>query len=474
MGLPASQSKGPRYSFRPSNLRAVAARFVRMCQSYNKYFRVGNRDVSHEARSYLSGLVMKAPRKNIERMEEYVKGADYECTQHFVSESPWSHRDVLDQVASDVNAAIGGDDSDFLIDESGFTKKGDRSVGVARQYNGRLGKVDNCQVGVFGALTDGKHVSLVDARLYLPEKWTNDPCRCKQAGIPEEEVVFQTKPELGTAIIDNAKAKGIRFGCVSFDGFYGSVPEFVEGLFQRDIHFVGAVHKDQSVFEDHPNPYLPRRKTGKGRKYTQYQSRKAAVRVDELNNKLATPWHLITIREGTKGHIGVYARRRRVWIWRKGDSQAREVWLVITKDSFTKEVKYFISNFGPNATLTKIVHKAARRYYIERAFQDAKTSLGMANYQVRVWRGWYHHMAMVSLAMLFMLKERILNESDVTLLSCQDIVELLNHYLPRADKSEEAIFKQLEKRHKKRQRSIESAYKKQAERNPELGDNLTK
>ena len=469
MGYPASQTKGPRYSFRPSKLRAVAARFVRMCKDYRVHFRVGNRDVSDEARAYLSGLVMKAPRKNIERMEEYVEGSDYECTQHFVSESPWSHREVLNHVARDVDTAIGGPESDLLIDESGFSKKGDKSVGVARQYNGRLGKVDNCQVGVFGALTDGARVSLIDARLYLPEKWTDDQQRCTKAGIPEDERIFRTKPELGLAIIDNAKVNDIRFGCVSFDGFYGNVPAFIEGLFERGMHFVGAVHKDLPVYEKHPHPFLPRRKTGKGRKHTQYRCREDAVRVDKLDAALTTPWRLITVREGTKGYVGVYARRRRVWIWRKGDSQAREVWLVILKDPFTNEIKYFVSNFGPKATLTHLVRKAARRYYIERAFQDAKTSLGMANYQVRVWNGWHHHMAMVSLAMLFMLKERILNEDDVALLSCQDIVELLDHYLPRADISEEAVLKQLEKRHKKRYKSIESAYKKQNERLPGLG-----
>jgi SRSO17 transposase len=326
---------------------------------------------------------------------------------------------------------------------------------------------------VFGALTDGARVSLIDARLYLPEKWTDDQQRCTKAGIPEDERIFRTKPELGLAIIDNAKVNDIRFGCVSFDGFYGNVPAFIEGLFEREMHFVGAVHKDLPVYEKHPHPFLPRRKTGKGRKHTQYRCREDAVRVDKLDAALTTPWRLITVREGTKGYVGVYARRRRVWIWRKGDSQAREVWLVILKDPFTNEIKYFVSNFGPKATLTHLVRKAARRYYIERAFQDAKTSLGMANYQVRVWNGWHHHMAMVSLAMLFMLKERILNEDDVALLSCQDIVELLDHYLPRADISEEAVLKQLEKRHKKRYKSIESAYKKQNERLPGLG-NLTK
>ena len=474
MGFPASQTKGPRYSFRPSNLRAVAARFLAMCQAYRQHFRVGKRDVSDEARCYLSGLVMKAPRKNIERMEEYVEGSDYECTQHFVSESPWSHRAVLDHVARDVGDAIGGEESDLLLDESGFTKKGTRSVGVARQYNGRLGKVDNCQVGVFGALSDGSRVSLVDARLYLPGEWTSSPERCEAAGIPELERGFNTKPQLALEIVDNARSNGVAFGCVSFDGFYGAVPDFIGGLVERDCYFVGAVHRDQLVYEDDPRPYLPRRKSGKGRKHTRYRSMKRPIRVDELNAQHRARWHLITVREGTKGWVSFHARRRRVWMWQPGSAEPREVWLLVLRDPFTGELKYLVSNYGKRSTLAFLVRKAARRYFIERAFQDAKTSLGMANYQVRVWKGWHHHMAMVSLAMLFMLKERMLNQRDVSLLSCQDIVELLNFYLPRADTTEEAIFKQLEKRHKKRKNAMETAYQTQRERYPKLKFNLTK
>lgn len=464
MGFPASQSKGPRYSFRPDNLRAVAARFYAMCKDYSSHFRVGTRDVSEEARGYLSGLVMEAPRKNIERMEEYIPGPDYESRQHFVSESPWCHRGVLNHIARDADVALGGEDTDFIIDESGFTKKGNKSVGVGRQYNGRLGKVDNCQVGVFGALSDGQRVTMTDARLYLTEEWTSDPARCEAAGIPEEEQRFRTKPQLALEMVDNAKANGLRFGCVSFDAFYGNVPEFVEGLFEREMRFVGAVHKGQLVYEENPRPYLPRRKTGRGRKYTRYKARETAVRVDQLNDQLTAPWRLITVREGAKGYVGVYARRRRVWLWQEGSDRAREVWLLLLKDPQTKEVKYWLSNYDRTTTLTTLAKKAARRYFIERAFQDAKTSLGMADYQVRLWNGWHHHMAMVSLAMLFMLNERILNGKDVTLLTCEDLVDLLNYYLPRADTTEEAILKQIEKRHKKRWKAMQNAYKKQRER----------
>jgi len=468
MDLSVSPTKGPGYSFQPSNLRAVAARFMITCQCYAGHFHVGKRSVNDEARSYLCGLVMKSSKKNIERMEEYVQGSDYESMQHFISESPWDGDKLKAQIATDIDGQIGGEESMLAIDESAFTKKGTRSVGVAHQYNGRLGKIDNCQVGVFGAITDGKHAGLIDARLYLPQEWIDSPERCKAAGIPEADRVFKTKHQLGLEIVDTARKNNVRFGWVGFDGFYGNIPEFHNGLEQRNITYIGAVHKDQVVYENDPHPYLPRRKEKIGRKHTVYKSKATGIRVDKLNEQMATPWKLITIREGTKGYVGVYARRKRVFLWKEGSAEAREVWLVLIKEPFTGELKYFISNAAATTTLTKLVRKAACRFFIERTFQDAKTSVGMADYQVRVWNGWNHHMAMVMLAMLFMLKERMLNENDVSLLSCQDIVELLNYYLPRGDLDEKAIFEHLEKRHTMRQKAIENAYKKQQEQHPDM------
>jgi SRSO17 transposase len=468
MGSAAFQTKGPSYSFHPSNLKAVASRLIITCKLYSRLFQAGNHSVEEEAKSYLCGLLMKAPRKNMERMEEYVQGSDYESIQHLISESPWDGDRVKMQIAADVDEQIGDSESMLTIDESAFTKKGDRSVGVARQYNGRLGKIDNCQVGVFGALTDGRHASLVDARLYLPQEWIDSPTRCAAAGIPKEDRVFKTKPQIGLEIVDTAIKNGVRFGWVGFDGFYGNVPEFHQGLEERNCTYIGAVHKDQLVYENDPHPYLPRRKEKIGRKYTLYKSKAIGIRVDRLNEQMDTPWKLITIREGTKGYVGVYGRRRRVWIWEEGTKLARAVWLVLVKDPFTDEMKYFISNATATTTLTKLVRKAAYRFYIERTFQDAKTSIGMADYQVRVWNGWHHHMAMVMFAMMFLMKERIINEANVSLLSCQDIVEILNYYLPRGDADEEAIFKQLEKRHEARRKAMESAYRNQQLRHPEL------
>ena len=175
------------------------------------------------------------------------------------------------------------------------------------------------------------------------------------------------------------------------------------------------------------------------------------------------PWELVTVREGTKGYVRVNARRKRIFLWDEGTTNVREFWFLMTKECGTGEIKYFISNFDSDVSLNELVRYAACRFFIERSFQDAKTSLGLKDYQVRVWNGWHHHMAMVLMAALFMLKERIENRKDVSLLSCQDIVELLNIYLPRGDLTDDDIFRQMVKRHKKRQRSIKSEYKKQRE-----------
>lgn len=465
MDLSVSSKKGPGYSFNPSCLRALSARLMVICQQYSKHFKVGRKDVSSQARTYLCGLLMKASRKNIERMEEYVQGCDYESMQHFISESPWDHRELYKHIAQDVSDQVGGPESVLSIDESGFTKKGEKSAGVGHQYNGRLGKVDNCQVGVFGALSNGVNVGLIDARLYLPQEWIDTPKRCKSAGIPENECVFKTKPQLGLEIVENARRNGVKFGFVSFDGLYGNTPEFVYGLSNKGYSFVGAVHRDQTIYLEKPEIYLPRRKEKIGRKHSRYCSRTPGIRADALVKQLESePWKKVAVREGAKGYVGFYAKRRMVWLWEEDTKNMMEVcFLLLRENNNSDEVKYYISNTGADISLAELVKKAACRFFIERAFQDAKTSAGMADYQVRVWNGWHHHMGMVMLALLFMTTEKKLNKNNVSLLSCEDIVALLNYFLPRADTSEEAIFKQLEKRHKKRMKSMESEYKKQAE-----------
>jgi hypothetical protein len=218
------------------------------------------------------------------------------------------------------------------------------------------------------------------------------------------------------------------------------------------------VHRDQHVYLDDPAPYLPRRTARMGRKFTTLRARGESLEIAALFAEVpAARWTRIVVREGTKGTIAVRACRRQVWLWDGQEKKARPWWAVCFIDNATGERKYFLSNAGPKVTLRTLVQKRATRYWIERGFQDAKTSLGMADYQARGWLAWHHHMALVLLAMLFVVRERKLNERTVELLSYQDIVELLDAYLPRADRSKEAVRENMRRRHAKRRAAIESA-----------------
>ena len=445
-----------------ASLRRIASRFVKFTQTYIQHFKVARQNVSDKARAYTTGLVMKASRKNMERMEEYVPDCEYQSLQQFISDSPWDHEALNAHIASDVNALLGGPENVLAIDESGFAKKGRMSVGVARQWNGREGKTDNCQVGVYAALSDGVHASVVDFRLYLPGEWTEDKERCLKAKVPEEKCGFKTKPELAVEMVETALANGLLFGWVAMDAFYGQVPSCVRDIDRFGLNFVADVHCNQIVYTQDPRPYLPRRKNRQGRKPTRLQVRTEGIRVDDLyKEEPHAPWHTIRVREGTKGTVFARARRRRVWLWDGEEKTARNWWLVFISDPLTGELKYVISNAKASVTLTTLVQKHATRFWIERAFQDGKTSVGMADYQARGWIAWHHHMSLVMLALLFLLKERLLHQQDVALLSCQDIVELLNHFLSRTDATEQAVLANLKRRHLTRQRDIDSAYRKQ-------------
>ena len=431
---------------------------MEFCDSYRCYFRAARHNLSEKARCYLAGLMMKAPRKNMERMQEYVEQYDYQNQQQFISDSPWDHGALARRVGGDVDEVLGGPESVFIVDESAFRKKGSKSAGVARQWNGRDGKVDNCQVGVFGALCEGNRASLVDLRLFLPECWSSDPQRCQEAKIPPAHRQYRSKAQLAKEIINDAVGNGLHFGWVALDSFYGSHPWLLRDLDDWGLRFVADVHRNQGVYPEEPAPYLPRRKKKRGPKFTKLRARSQCVEIGAFfENVPVKKWQRIKIRESTKGTLRVRACRRLVWLWDGEEKQPRRWWAVCLFDESTAERKWFLSNADARVSLSTLVRKHAVRYWIERSFQDAKSSVGMGDYQVRGWIGWHHHMALVMLAMIFLLRERKSHEKELDLLSCQDIVELLNVFLPRADTTKEAVIKNMKERHRRRRQSIDSA-----------------
>ena len=449
------------------NLQDIATHFQGYLTMYRPYFRTATGNMTCHAHAYLAGLMMKAPRKNIERMEEYVAGSNYESMQQFITDSPWDDQALQHRQAKDVSDQIGGVDSALVVDESAFAKKGDKSVGVKRQWSGRLGKTEKCQVGVFSSLVLGTHGAIIGKRLYLPHDWVADEARCIQAGIPEASRVFKTKIELAIELVDEAIASGVVFGYVCGDGFYGHTPEFLRALDTRKLTFMMDVHKNQHVYFEDPKPYLPRRIDN-----LVLESRVRKTKVPALSAETiaagisAKDWEMCTIRETTKGTLSVKVWRKQVWLWDGKEKHAHKWWLVITRNVKDNETKIFVSNAPETESIESIARKHAQRFWIERCFQDAKTSVGMADYQARKWNSWHHHMCMVSMAMLFVLKVKVASQYEKSKdcpLSYNDIVEMLNFYLPREDTTPEALLKTIIKRHKKRWESEQSAYRKQWE-----------
>jgi len=362
-------------------MRGIARRFGTFCDMYTPYFGVAGYNVSRQARCYVSGLLMEEPRKNMERMEEYVEDCEYQAIQQFLTDSPWDDQALQVRIAQDVSREIGGTNAVLCIDETAITKKGDMSVGVARQHNGRLGKTDNCQVGVFATLANGKFGCIVGKRLYLPKKWTTDKARCDQAGIPKDRRTFKTKPQLALELVDEAIAAGVKFRYVGADALYGNNPQLLRGLMERKIKFIADVHMNQGIYTEDPEPYLPRRRTSIGPKYKNLRCRGIVQTVKSIVSSIEDrQWRDIPVRESTKGTLFHKAFHRQVWLWDGDERKAQCWWLVIVKRD-DGVIKAFISNANASTGQGELVRGHAQRFWIERSFQDAKTSLGMADYR---------------------------------------------------------------------------------------------
>lgn len=444
-------------------LAGMGQRFLAFCDRFRGHFCQRTRTVETAAQQYVQGLI-QAETKNMERMAEVVPEADHQALHHMLSESVWSERAVLDQVAQEAHRLLGGDEeTSLLIDESGFPKKGRHSVGVSRQWCGQVGKVDNCQVGVFAALNRGSDVTLIDERLFVPKAWTDDDARCQAAGIPKAQRGFQQKTDLALAMIRHARQHGIGFAWVGFDGFYGSDPAFLRALDDDGEVFVGDVHKDQRVDLEDPQPVVPPPVTTRGRPPTALQAQTPVWRVDQwVQQQPASAWQPVTLRDGTKGPLQVEILQQRVWLWDGQEAQARQWHLIVRREVATPDdIKYSLSNAPAATPIPRLAFMQGQRYWVERALQTGKQDVGLGDYQVRSWRGWHHHMTLVMMAMLFQLEERQLQRPTYPLLSGRDIRALWTQFLPRRDTTLDEVLRQMEVRHRKRQAAIDSAYRKQ-------------
>ena len=410
------------------------------------------------AKRYICGLY-QAERRNMERMADVVAGSDYQQMQHMLSVSDWDHAGVVRQVAAEAEAYFPHGGRALLIDESSFAKKGQYSVGVARQWNGRLGKVDNSQVGVFAALSHGETACLIDAELYLPEHWAKDAARCAKAGVPEEARVYRSKTEIALGMIRRARRHGLSFDWVAADGGYGKETWFLEALDDDGERFLVDVHADQMIYLTDPAPYVPERRGRRGRAPMRPVTEATPLRVDAwASAQPATAWRRMKLRDGEKGEVAAEFLTCRVFVWNGKDERARPWHLLVRREIGGQKLKYSLSNAKPSASLRQLVTMQASRFFVERALEDAKSACGMAQYQVRGWLAWHHHMALVLIAHLFLTKERLALRDTHRLLSCLDVVDMLRHKLPAKIISDEDLAALIQQRHQRRLKAAKRHY----------------
>ena len=410
---------------------------------------------------YVSGLLSQTQRKNMERMDERLEWDEelaedsYQALQQFLSTSPWDEARLYAQICQRANQRLGATSNACLvIDEEANAKKGVASVGVNRQWNGRLGKEDNCQVGVFSVLNNGVHTALVGGRLFLPKAWSEDAGRCRKAGVPEQRIAqgHRTKIDHARELIEEALANGLEFGCVAMDSFYGRDSGLRRFMEQAEVTYCVDVPSNTRVFQTRPTAEQRPEKIST-----------VTLSVAELAAKLSKskkhPRQTIALRTGDAGVVNAHVQAVRVWEWSAGEAAPQELWLIIRHMPDGTQ-KLSLCNASAKTSLKRLARWQGARFWVERCFQDAKSHCGMAQYQARGWRAWHHHMALVSLAILFTMEERQSGAFPVTQLTCADIVELMEWVLI-SKPSAGALIERIERRHEKRRRAAANALKRQ-------------
>lgn len=336
-------------------------------------------------------------RKNVESIA-YHHDEDRQTLQKFIGQYTWDHRPLVSELVRQVGAALGRVDAVLVFDPSAFAKKGTESVGVQRQWCGRLGKVENCQVGVFMAYVSAAEQALVDMRLYLPKDWARSKARRAKVGVPSE-VKFHTRHELALEMLDE-HTDVLPHGWVAGDDEMGKVPEFRGELDARNERYLLAVPSNTRIRDLTAEPPVY---SGCGR-----QPKSPWQRVDKWSSALAqSVWATIDVRDGEKGPLTVEATKVLVRAKTAPGQGYDETLVVIRERQADGSLKhdYYLSNAPPITPLAEFARVAKAAHRIEECFHRAKSEAGLADYEVRTWRGWHHHQTLSLLATWFLTQE---------------------------------------------------------------------
>lgn len=378
----------------------------------------GHEDRHEPLKNYCKGLLLSGERKSIEpmaaRLDPDNTQAMRQSLHHLVAKAPWSDEVLLQQVRNEVLPTMRkhGSVVAWIVDDTGFPKKGKHSVGVTRQYCGQVGKQDNCRVAVSLSVATWSSSLPVAYRLYLPKDWAEDAERREKAEVPDE-VVFQTKPEIALDQIREAVAANLDRGVVLADAAYGINTEFRDGLTELGLQYAVGVQSSMTAWEPgkQPLPAKPRGKMGRPPRLLRRSTRHQPVSVKQLAMSLpSTAFREITWREGTDrklqsrfAAVGVRAAHRD---YEKAEPHAEEGLLIEWPRGEKEPTKYWLSTLAPATKLKALVKMAKQRWIIERDYEELKQELGLGHFEGRNWRGFHHHATLCIAAYGFLVAER--------------------------------------------------------------------
>lgn len=370
---------------------------------------------------YLTGLLLAGERKSAvamgRRLAERDEDAEgirqrlHEC----VSVSRWADEEVRRRLALRFDKRLKPEA--FIVDDTGFPKKGKLSVGVSRQYSGTLGRVDNCQVAVSLHVAGDTNSGCIGMRLYLPEEWASDIRRRRAAGVPDD-VVFQRKWQIAIEQLDEALSWGLPKRLVIADAGYGESTEFRDALDERKCSYLVGIPANHLVWPLGSQPKKPRRTGGRGRPRTRYRDgSQQPVVISEVGEHLT--YRKFTVpdgRGGSKSGNFAFARVQLAERHTKGRPPSEPVWLICERRAAKKEIRYHVSNLPPSAAKRELVRLTKMRWRVERDYQELKGELGLDHYEGRSWRGFHHHATLCAVAHGFLaLQRQVFPPEDVHL-----------------------------------------------------------
>jgi SRSO17 transposase len=381
---------------RPSLLKGIGPRLESFMQPFVEALR--STEQRTNAQHYVQGLLSDLDGKDIESIA-YLHDRERQGLQKFIGQAEWDHRPLVTELARQIGAELGEDDGVLVFDPSAFPKKGTESVGVQRQWCGRLGKIDNCQVGIYLGYVSRREHALVDFRLFLPKDWAKDKRRRAKAGVPAE-VRFQTRHELMLDMLDE-HGSVLPHAWIAGDDELGRSSRFRQQLRERNERYLLAVPSNTLV-RDLKAPEPSSTKAGRARKAPFLRVDRWCAAVPEK------AWQTIDVRDGEKGPLVVQAVRTLVQARTEGKaSNVMEILVVFREKQGdgTWKHDYLLSNAWVTVPLQEFAWVFKAEHRIEECLQRAKGEAGLADYQVRTWEGWHHHQTLAVLATWFLTQE---------------------------------------------------------------------